>query len=80
VPLAVVLHVLAIRAVSSRLRTANSGAVSSDRGGHKLPVASVDLIFDTVNVWAAFSDVPFDRAGGAVNSESPTFTIVGLIR
>jgi hypothetical protein len=37
VPLAVVLHVLAIRAISSWLRTATSGAVSSDRSQNELP-------------------------------------------
>jgi hypothetical protein len=37
VPLAVVLHVLAIRAISSRPRTATSGAVSSDRSQNEVP-------------------------------------------
>src|SRR5216684_9404564 len=37
VPLAVVLHVLAIRAISSRLRTATSGAVSTDRAQNEVP-------------------------------------------
>jgi hypothetical protein len=36
VPLAVVLHVLAIRAISSRLRTAISGAVSSGRAQNEV--------------------------------------------
>jgi hypothetical protein len=34
VPLAVMLHVLAIRAISSRLRTKISGPVLTDRAGH----------------------------------------------
>jgi hypothetical protein len=38
VPLAVVLHVLAMRAVIYRLRTKISGAVSSDRTGRDTPV------------------------------------------
>jgi len=37
VPLAVVLHVLAIRAISSRLRTATSSAVSTDRAQNEVP-------------------------------------------
>jgi hypothetical protein len=37
VPLAVALHVLAIRAISSRPRTATSGAVSSDRSQNEVP-------------------------------------------
>jgi hypothetical protein len=36
VPLAVTLHVLAIRAISSRLRKATSGAVSSNRSQNEL--------------------------------------------
>ncbi len=37
VPLALVLHVLALRAISSRLRAATSGAVSSDGAGPSTP-------------------------------------------
>ena len=50
VPLAVLLHVLALRAISSRPRTATSGAVSSDRarplmnGSRTRPVAASSKI------------------------------------